>query len=105
MEGRTPAIHVDAQLIAGGHGDPDSVLLWLQGESSIPWHSDDGWGDEPVVQELGRQISPPVTKLLCGYSQRVAKVKPTAIRQIPPARFQFWRSFITGMPDKSLLNT
>lgn len=45
---------VDARLIAGGHTEPETVLLWLQGKVSDPWAGD--FGDADVLEELGRKI-------------------------------------------------
>lgn len=47
---------VDAQVSAGGHADPGSVLAWLRGDVSDPWAGGDGDGDAGVVPELGRLI-------------------------------------------------
>lgn len=48
---------VDARFEAGGHADPRSVLAWLRGEEPDPWSGGDGWGEDSVVQELGRKLA------------------------------------------------
>lgn len=50
------AEHETARFTAGGHADPEGVVLWLNGEASDPWSWGDGWGDWVVVEELHRRI-------------------------------------------------
>lgn len=47
---------VDAALIAGGHADPSSVLLWLLGQAPEPWAGGESDGDREAIDALGRKV-------------------------------------------------
>jgi hypothetical protein len=45
-----------AQLIAGGHAYPGSVLAWLEGHKPTPWSGGSGDGDEGALQHLTQRL-------------------------------------------------
>lgn len=55
--GVEPLDLVEPRTGAGGHADPQEVLLWLEGKALDPWGSGgSGSGDAAAVEELGRRI-------------------------------------------------